>query len=297
MVGQLVVMGNPKKKKRKVRRMSALQRKYFGKRRGKKASTKKRRRRARGETVIVATSNPRRKRAVSKRRKVRRRKSARRVIRARSNPRRSHRRRRVIRSRRNPRVMSGSIGGFLSNSLVPAAIGAGGALALDWTLNNVTLPASLNTQGAQPAIRIAGSLLIGMGVGMVAGNEAGEQAAAGGLIVTLYQWALQTLNKNGQGNNRNGMNRYVAMRGFGNRRLGAIRRRRRLAALPPAQRMAAIRAMRRNARMGNGMPLRMKVGVPRLGAGSHGRFRLPRRAGLGYIGPAKTMGRYLNNGR
>lgn len=275
MVGQLMVLGNPKKKKRKARRMSALQRKYFGKRKGKKRKA----RRSKGETVIIATSNPRR-HHVKKRRR-------RRTIRARTNP----RKRRYIRARRNPRILGGGAGGFLSNSLIPAAVGAAGAIAVDLAIGNLTfLPASMKSGAGLPITRIGLSLLAGMAVGAIAGEEYGEQAAAGGMIVALYALAknyMTTKMPNVRMARYMPLNRYLGAR---RRRMGFIRRR--LGAMPPAQRVRAIRAMK-------GMRgFRRRMGVPALNGAPFTKMRVGRSGkSLGYIGPARTMGRYMNNGR
>lgn len=279
MAGLVTILGNPKRKKR--RKMSALQMKYFGKRRKRKAraSTSTKRRKRKGEVVIVATSNPRRKSVARKRR----RKSAtsrRRVrrIRARQNPRpvrrRRSRSRRYIRARRNPRILAGGPMGFLTNSLVPAAVGAAGAIAVDMAVAKLTMiPQTWKTGNMLPITKIGLSIGLGAVGSAVLGNEYGEQLAAGGIVVSLYQLARNYVNQNFPSLQ---MARYVPMRGMGamrrGRRMGFIMRRRRLGNLPPNFKMRTI--MRGAA-------------IPGVNAGGGN-------GGMGYIGPARTMGRYLN---
>lgn len=165
-----LMLVNPKRKRsRRRRKMTAKQLKYFGprKRRTKRrrtalAATPRRRHRRRSRTIAVA--NPRR---------------------------RSHRRRRhVTRLRRNP---SFSMGGFstrrfLNDTLIPAGVGASGALGVDLALGyfGAQLPASLQSGLPNVAVKIAGAIGIGMLAGMLAGKRFGEQATAGAITVTLY---------------------------------------------------------------------------------------------------------------
>jgi hypothetical protein len=288
MVGYVTVLGNPKKRKKRRRKMSALQRKYFGKRTG---STKKRKRRARAETVIVATSNPRRSHV-----KKRHRRHRRRTIKARTNP----RRRRFIRARRNPRILSGGMGGFFSNSLMPAAVGAAGAIGVDMAIGNLTfIPATWKTGTMLSVTRVGLSLGVGALVGMIAGDEYGEQAAAGGIVVALYALAknfISTKLPSVKMARYVPMNRYLGRR---RRRLGFIRRQR-LAAMPPVMRARALMASRMRGSvipgLGNGPRRRMRLrGNPSTAMTS--RMRVARQGNLGYMGPAHTMGRYMNTGR
>lgn len=278
MAGLVTILGNPKRKKR--RKMSALQRKYFGKGRKRKARTGKKRRR-KGEVVIVATSNPRRKSVARKRRRSGRRKVRR--IRARANPirRRSRRRsrsRRFIRARRNPRMLKGGPVGFLTNTMVPAAVGAAGAIGVDLLIGNLSfIPQNWKQGNLLPVTQIGLSLGIGAAGSMVLGSEYGEQLAAGGIIVSLYTLAKSFVRSkfpNIQMARYVPMNRYLAaMPMRRNRRMGFIMRRRRLGNLPPNFKMRTI--MRGAA-------------IPGVNAGARNG------GGMGYIGPARTMGRYLN---
>lgn len=179
MAGELLLV-NPRRRRRRSsasakrrrkggrRKMTALQRKYFGKghapvrrrRKRRSAAVAVRRHRRRSRKVTELMSNPRRRR-------------------------RSHRRRRsVMRLRRNPMPSTKS----LFNSMVPALIGAGGALAVDALFGQIgaQLPASLQTGVMVPVTRIGAALAVGWGLGKVAGKSFGNDVAAGAITVTLY---------------------------------------------------------------------------------------------------------------
>lgn len=175
---------NPKRR----RKMTAKQLKIFGPRKGKRAKGK----------VIIVESNP--KGARMAKRKRRGRKRTRKFF---GNP------KRVRRYRRNPRVPGA---GLFKNTMVPALIGAGGALGVDVLLGNFPLPPQFRYGPMLPITRIALALLVGAAVGAMSNSEAGEEAAAGGVIVTLYgvakNWMVSRM-PNFQ------MGRYVPLNGMG----------------------------------------------------------------------------------
>lgn len=160
-MAQLMLV-NPRRKHKRRRPMTALQRKYFGPRR----SRKHRVRRAR--TVSLAI-NPRRHRKRSMR----------------INPR--HRR---LHRRRNPRRFGGgfSIRRFMNDALVPAGIGAVGALGVNVVLGYAmpSLPTMLQSGYGQAVAKIVGAIAVGYVAGMAAGKRFGEQAMVGAVTVTLY---------------------------------------------------------------------------------------------------------------
>jgi hypothetical protein len=81
-----------------------------------------------------------------------------------------------------------NIGNFLRNDLMPAGVGAIGAIGLDVALSYATpmLPASLQSGIGRTAVRVAGAVGVGYIAGMVMGRRFGEQVTAGALTVTLY---------------------------------------------------------------------------------------------------------------
>lgn len=148
----------------------------------------------------IALINPRRKRKARKTRARRRRHVARRKTTARRrrktsivavrrlNPRRRRvhaRRRRHHARRRNPRMLS--LGG-ITRTLMPAAIGGAGALALDIALSYATpyLPASLQSGYLKTGVKLAGAIGLGMVAGKFLGGEKGRAVTLGALTVVLY---------------------------------------------------------------------------------------------------------------
>jgi hypothetical protein len=155
---------------RRARKMSPLQRLYFGKKRS-RSSSSRRRRRSRPHVTYARRNPPTR--SVSLASAPRRRRSARTLIRY---------------ARR--RASSPGVTGFIGNDLLPAAIGAGGALAMDMIWPHLTfLPESLQTGPLLPVTRIGAALAIGFGIGMVGGTRMGRAATVGALTVTAYDMA------------------------------------------------------------------------------------------------------------
>lgn len=146
---------NPRKR-RKRRKMTAKQRQYFGKRR------KRTRSRSRSITAPAGLSmNPKRRR----RRRAR-------TLSA------------VRRYRRNPIKFSPMQ--FVQTTLMPSAIGAGGALGLDLLMGFLPLPVAMKTGPMRPVIKLVGAVGIGMLAGMVTNRRTAEQITAGAVTVVLY---------------------------------------------------------------------------------------------------------------
>ena len=79
---------------------------------------------------------------------------------------------------------------FINDTLMPAGIGAAGALALDAALSFAApyIPAALNTGIARTGVKLAGAIAIGMAATMIGGKRLGEQVMAGAVIVTAYDF-------------------------------------------------------------------------------------------------------------
>lgn len=109
------------------------------------------------------------------------------VLRKNPGPGRRHRalRKNPRRLRRNPINLRGA-GGFVSQTLMPAGVGAVGALGMDIAIGLLPLPASIKTGAMRPIVRLAGAVGIGMIASMVAGKRTGGQVLAGAVTVTLY---------------------------------------------------------------------------------------------------------------
>ncbi len=102
---------------------------------------------------------------------------------------------RVLRYRRpNP-----TVGDFVSQTLMPSAVGGAGALALDVALGALPLPPQLKTGPLAPVVKVVGAVGIGMLAGRFLGRRTGEQVAAGALTVTMYNVARRALQKIGGG--------------------------------------------------------------------------------------------------
>jgi hypothetical protein len=208
MVGQLAIL-NPRRRrkasaKKRVRKMTAKQLKFFGPRKGKKKKAKARKvaaraaRAARPEVIIVK-SNPKGTRTMAAKKTRKRRRKAK-VFTHKSG---------AKRYRRNPRSLEA---GFIKNTLLPSAIGAAGAIGADMLLGYLPVPPMYKTGPIGAALRIGSALVVGAAVGAIAGRESGEEAAAGGVIVTLYQLSRGFIPA--QAMPATAMNRYMPMRGY-----------------------------------------------------------------------------------
>lgn len=161
---------NPKKRKRSKKRrsrkgrMPAALRRYWASRRAGKSHVKHHRRSKRRVRSVARTV-----------RRVKRR--ARTIIRR-------------IRIRRNPRGLSGDLQAILKRDVIPATIGAGGAVAIDilwgalpflnnFAANNPTLAP------LAPVARIITALGLGWLAGQVANKHFGEMVAIGATTVTV----------------------------------------------------------------------------------------------------------------
>jgi hypothetical protein len=161
-----LMLVNPRRKKRRSggrrRKMSALQRQYFGG--GRKRRRSRRRRVAALSAAPVATRRSRRRR-VSVGRK---------------------------RSRRRMGLGGGggrafSVAGIMRD-IVPAGIGAAGALGVDIAMGYIRpmLPAGFSGPMIDPLIKIGGAIGVGYVAGQVMGRRFGEQVTAGALTVAMY---------------------------------------------------------------------------------------------------------------
>lgn len=84
---------------------------------------------------------------------------------------------------------------FISETLVPSAIGGAGALGLDILFGVLPLPATLKASPFFPAVKVAGAIGLGMLAGQVVSKKTAGQIAAGAITVTLYNVAKAALNK------------------------------------------------------------------------------------------------------
>lgn len=89
--------------------------------------------------------------------------------------------------------------GFVGDTVIPAAVGGGGALMVDVLLGVLPLPATLKTGAMAPLVKVAAAVGLGYAAKMVVSRKTAEQLAAGAITVTLYNVAKGLLVKAGKG--------------------------------------------------------------------------------------------------
>lgn len=154
------------------------------------------------QILLVNPRRRRRRKSSAKRRVSRRRARVTRVRRRRlrnpigaymaANPRRRRRRSRMggIRRRRvrNPRFGGGGLSvNRIVRQLIPASIGAAGAVGLDVALAYIPIPEQYKTGWLGTGVKVAGAVALGMLAGKVVGKEKGQLFTAGALTVLAYQ--------------------------------------------------------------------------------------------------------------
>jgi len=154
-----LLLVNPRRKKRRggPRKMTAKQAKYFAP--GRKSRRKSRRRRA---SPLARTGA--------------------RI----SRPLKRHRRKSHRRSRGLGGVSKMLPGNLLKGTVLPAAIGGAGALAVDVIWAMLPIPAGIKTGALGPFAKAAGAVAIGMAASKVAGKDIGGKITAGYLTVFAY---------------------------------------------------------------------------------------------------------------
>lgn len=131
--------------------------------------------------LLLINPAKKKRRKKSKRRKtsVKRRRNPMRAI-ARVNPRK---RRTYRKRRRNP---IGGMGNLVQGTIMPSAIAAGGALALDIVMGFLPLPDVVQSGPIKHVARGAGAIGLGMIVGMLANARTAKLVTTGALTVTMH---------------------------------------------------------------------------------------------------------------
>lgn len=168
-MAQLLVVNRRRKKRRASASRNAKGR-FVKRHRARRTSRRSRRRhvarrsRRRARSMPVIRVNRRRRRHVARR--------------AHSRRRRHH----------NPRLLSGFRPKEILGKVTSAAIGAGGALALDIVLGKVqaSLPTSLQSGWGLTAAKVAGAIGLGWGASKLLGQEKGKLVTYGALTVVAY---------------------------------------------------------------------------------------------------------------
>lgn len=158
-MSEVILVGNPRRKRRKVSRSNP--------RRKRRVSRSNPRRKRRVRRNPIAAINPRRRRA--------RRRYA-------SNPKRKSRR---ARRRSSARGMLRSKG-FIGHTVLPAGIGALGAMGTDLLLGYLPLPSIIQGPAIRPLVRIAAAVGVGMLAGFVTNKRNAEMMTAGAVTVIMY---------------------------------------------------------------------------------------------------------------
>lgn len=93
--------------------------------------------------------------------------------------------------RRNP--ITGKLGGIVSNTIMPAAIGAGGALTLDLIWGYLPIPAVVKVGPMRHAAKGVGAIGLGMLAGMVLKKDTANALALGAMTVVMYNAAREAV--------------------------------------------------------------------------------------------------------
>lgn len=84
---------------------------------------------------------------------------------------------------------------FIAGTVMPSAIGATGALALDVILAYLPLPAMLKGGALRPVVRLGGALALGFLASKVASKNIADQVTAGAVTVVLYDLLKGSIQK------------------------------------------------------------------------------------------------------
>lgn len=156
---------------------------------GRFVSAAPKRRRRRRNPIALANPRRRRRRRASVAAYAPRRRRRRHAVSVIANPRRRrrHHARRVYgrRRRHNPRAIAFSPRGAM-NALIPAGIGAAGAVALDVVLHYIPLPAQFQSPLWKNVARVIGALGVGYLSSFVLGKERARVVTIGALTVASY---------------------------------------------------------------------------------------------------------------
>lgn len=101
-------------------------------------------------------------------------------------PRRRYKRRLIGRGKRAAR-------GFMGSTLMPAAMGAAGALGLDILMGFLPIPAVLTTAPAKYLVKGAGAVGLGIAAGYIVAPATAHQLTVGALTVVIHEALKNTL--------------------------------------------------------------------------------------------------------
>lgn len=138
--------------------------------------------------------NPAKKRKTSKRKAPAKRRRTRKTPVSKKRVTRRRRKSPVARRRRNPIARRGMGMRLIDNQIIPAAIGASGALVLDIAMGyaNRMAPNMLTGGPMRHAIKGVAAILIGMGAEMVVKKRTASEMTKGALTVIMHDVAKET---------------------------------------------------------------------------------------------------------
>lgn len=96
-----------------------------------------------------------------------------------------------------------------TREIVPAIIGAGGVVGLNYVMQVLPIPASMQTGMTGYAVEFAGALGLGLVAGMVAGKKVGTAVAMGGMVVVTVEFVNDLMSGNLTGTGSGAMARFV----------------------------------------------------------------------------------------
>lgn len=150
-MSKVILVGNPRRRRRKATRSNP--------RRKRRAVRSNPRRKRRVRRNPIAAVNPRRRYASNPKRRARRRSRSRGMLRSK---------------------------GFMGHTVLPAGIGALGAMGTDLLLGYLPLPSIIQGPAIRPLVRIAAAVGVGMLAGFVTSKRNAEMMTAGAVTVIMY---------------------------------------------------------------------------------------------------------------
>lgn len=100
--------------------------------------------------------------------------------------------RRRVKRRSNPIAAKLGLGG-IGKSVIPAAVGAGGAITLDLLWSYLPVPAMVKTGPMRHVAKAAGAIGLGIIAGMLVKKDTANALAAGALTVVMYNAAREAV--------------------------------------------------------------------------------------------------------
>ena len=190
------------------------------------------------------------------------------------------------RFRRNP-----TEGGFMAGTIRPAAVGAAGAILSNYLQSLVPLFPQYQAGIMGPVIQIGYAMVVGKGVEAFAGQQAGEEAAAGGIVLALYSLFTGLLGGTSLVGGQQGMSRYLGYLRRNPQLLQAVNQRRALRGLQPIN-MRPRMGLAGNPMAVGVLPMQRQFGLGATSPNTQTRMRI-NRSGLGWISPARNLSRYV----